>query len=121
MWLHFSDVRGKAIAPAPHCHYQLRTFRVPFNFATQSVWWSRANAPGALSAVFVGLVAWLAFYSFTPDLPGDLLAVPFAAVALVVVSLATAQRTPPRALVDADNRPLSLQNRFGVPDRRAPA
>ncbi len=89
----------------------LATLFVPL---TAGLWWSKSNAPGAFAAVIVGLVTWLVCLALAPELPGDLIAVPFAAVALVVVSLATGRRTPPRPLTDAGGRAISLQNRIGL-------
>ena len=48
------------------------------------------------------------------DLPADLLAVPFSALALVIVSLLTQKKAPPQPLLDAEGRPLSYENRLGI-------
>ena len=49
-----------------------------------------------------------------PDLPADLLAVPVAALALVVVSIATGERVPPKPLRGDDGQPLAFEKRLGV-------
>ena len=88
----------------------LATLFVPL---TAGIWWRRANAPGALAAVVSGLVAWLVLMQVTPHLPADLLAVPFAAVALVAASLLTQHRSPPQALVGAHGEPIHRRDRLG--------
>ena len=88
----------------------LATLFVPL---TGGLWWSRANATGALAAIAAGLVSWLSFMVLLPQLPGDLLAVPVAAVALVAGSLAGSQA--PRPLIDAEGRVLPPGGRLGWP------
>ena len=88
----------------------LATLFVPL---TAGIWWRRANAPGALSAVISGLVAWLVLMQVTPHLPADLLAVPFALIALVATSLLSGHRAPARALVGADGEPIGIRDRLG--------
>ena len=89
----------------------LATLFVPL---TAGLWWSRANAPGALAAIAVGLAVWLTSLWVAPALPGDLVAVPFAAMALVIVSLATGRGQPPRPLTDARGDRIPLTDRFGL-------
>ncbi|MFH1571855.1 MAG: sodium:solute symporter family protein [Gemmatimonadota bacterium] len=89
----------------------LATLFVPL---TAGIWWPRANAPGALAAVGAGLVSWLLFRAVTPDLPGDLLAVPVAAAALVGASLLTARQTPPLPLATSDGQILAYEGRLGL-------
>ncbi|MBT4496803.1 MAG: hypothetical protein HOC74_03735, partial [Gemmatimonadetes bacterium] len=81
---------------------------------TAGLWWRRSNGPGAVAAIAVGLIAWQVLLFATPDLPADLLAVPFAAVALVAVSLATGRRIPPASLVDERGEELPYRNRLGT-------
>jgi len=81
---------------------------------TAGLWWRRSNGPGAVAAIAVGLIAWQVLLFATPDLPADLLAVPFAAVALVAVSLATGRQIPPTALVDDRGEELPYRNRLGT-------
>jgi SSS family transporter len=81
---------------------------------TAGLWWSRTNGPGALAGICTGLLGWLFFLYAFPHLPADLMAVPLAAVALVVVSLATARRYPPRPLADAEGKPLAYERRLGM-------
>ena len=88
----------------------LATLFVPL---TAGIWWRRANAPGALSAVGTGLCAWLALSRFAPSLPGDLLAVPVGALAMIVVSLATQQSHPARALTDQQGQTVKYERRLG--------
>ena len=70
----------------------LATLFVPL---TGGLWWPRANAAGALAAIVVGLASWLLFIVLLPQLPGDLLAVPFAAAALVAGSFYGSQPPAP--------------------------
>lgn len=88
----------------------LATLFVPL---TAGIWWRRANGPGALAAIGVGFVSWLVLMRVAPTWPADLLAVPFALVALAVVSLVTATATPPRPLTDAEGRELAVRDRVG--------
>ena len=81
---------------------------------TAGLWWPRSNAPGALAAIGAGLVAWQVLQVATPGLPADLLAVPFAAVALVVVSLLTEKSHPPLPLTDEEGDQLPYENRLGT-------
>ena len=88
----------------------LATLFVPL---TAGIWWPKCNGPGALAGIGAGFVAWLVLLQLTPDLPADLLAVPFALVALVAVSLATQAHTPPRPLVDHAGQVLPYSQRLG--------
>ena len=88
----------------------LATLFVPL---TAGIWWPRSNGPGAVASIFTGFAAWQFLLILTPDLPADLLAVPFAALALILVSLATRSKTPPTPLTDADGRKLAFGNRLG--------
>jgi len=89
----------------------LATLFVPL---TAGIWWPRANGSGALAAVLVGFTSWRALMILAPDLPADLLAVPVAALALVVVSIATGERVPPNPLRGDDGQPLAFEKRLGV-------
>ena len=89
----------------------LATLFVPL---TAGIWWPRCNGPGALAAIVVGFISWQIFLFTATDLPADLLAVPCAALALVLVSLATGAQTPPRPLVDESGAPLPYADRLGA-------
>jgi Na+/proline symporter len=82
----------------------LATLFVPL---TAGIWWRRTNGPGALASIVTGFVSWLMLLRLTPTLPADLLAVPFALTALVVISLATGRTTPPKPLIDTSGQPLA--------------
>ena len=88
----------------------LATLFVPL---TAGLWWKRANAQGAIMAIATGFVSWLLFLAFFPQLPGDLLAVPFAVITIVIGSLFSSQQ--PRPLTDADGCILSNKKRLGLP------
>ena len=89
----------------------LATLFVPL---TAGIWWSRSNGPGALAAIIAGFVAWQALLVATPDLPADLLAVPFAGLALVVFSLATGRTHQPRPLTNEAGASVTYQDRLGI-------
>ena len=88
----------------------LSTLFVPL---TAGIWWPRANTPGALAAILTGFGAWMVLLQTAPEVPADLLAVPFAIAALVGVSLATGRRQPATALADAAGHHLSRRERLG--------
>ena len=90
----------------------LATLFVPL---TGGIWWRRANGPGALAAIGVGFLSWRIMHLATPQLPADLLAVPFAAVALVGVSLSTGRHSPPAPLQNEQGETLPLADRLGLP------
>ena len=69
---------------------------------------------GALSSMIVGGISWQVFRWITPDLPADLIAVPFALVALGIVSLVTSSSHPPKALQDLSGNALTYDNRLGL-------
>ena len=81
---------------------------------TAGLWWPKSNGPGALASIGVGLCAWQVLRMLPVDLPADLLAVPFSALALVIVSLLTQKKAPPQPLLDAEGRPLAYENRVGI-------
>ncbi|MEE3041158.1 MAG: sodium:solute symporter family protein [Candidatus Latescibacterota bacterium] len=89
----------------------LATLFVPL---TAGIWWSRANAAGSLASILVGAAAWLILLQITDTWPADLLAVPFALIALVVVSKATGSSHPPAPLTDHEGRPIRGRERFGI-------
>ena len=81
---------------------------------TAGLWWPKSNGPGALASIGVGLCAWQVLGMLSADLPADLLAVPFSALALVIVSLLTQKKAPPQPLLDDEGRPLAYKNRLGI-------
>jgi len=50
----------------------------------------------------------------SPDLPADLMAVPFAVLAFVTVSLFTQRRTPPKPLLDEKGDVVNFSRRVGT-------
>jgi SSS family transporter len=87
---------------------------VPF---MAGIWWRRANTPGALAAMGVGLLTYVSLKWATGDDAGDVVAVVLAGLAMVIVSLGTAKLHPPRPLTDLDGRPISLDGRLGLHGR----
>ncbi len=84
---------------------------VPF---MAGLWWRRANAPGALAAMGVGLVTYASLKWITGDDAGDVVAVIAAAAIMVVVSLTTGKGHPPGRLTDLEGRPIPLDHRLGL-------
>lgn len=89
----------------------LATLFVPL---TAGIWWSKANRLGALWSMIVGGISWQVFMRLTPDLPADLLAVPFGFITLILISLLTGQTHPPVPLQDASGKALSYKDRLGI-------
>jgi solute:Na+ symporter, SSS family len=89
----------------------LATLFVPL---TAGIWWPKANHWGAVSSMVVGAAAWFIFLFTRPDWPADLVAVPFAIVALVVASLTSSKSHPPRPLEDLSGNPLPYADRLGL-------
>jgi SSS family transporter len=89
----------------------LATLFVPL---TAGIWWPKANNWGALASMIVGGLSWQVFRWLRPDLPADLVAVPFALVALCILSLVTARNHPPKPLQDLAGNPLVYENRLGL-------
>lgn len=87
----------------------LATLFVPL---TAGIWWRRANTAGCLASMVAGFTAWMFFLRVTPDLPADLMAVPVAAIALVIGS--TQSGTPPLPLSDESGKPIELDGRIGI-------
>jgi len=81
---------------------------------TAGLWWPRANAPGAVAAILAGLAAWRVLLVAAPELPADLMAVPFAALVLISVSLLTGGQFPSRPLSDENGARLPYRNRLGT-------
>jgi SSS family transporter len=60
------------------------------------VWWQKANRAGALSAMVVGIIAWLATGLFYPNLPGDLIGLGACLATMLIVTPLTQKMDPPR-------------------------
>ena len=89
----------------------LATLFVPL---TGGIWWKKGNESGCLASIIVGFVSWQILLVTSPDLPADLLAVPFAASAFVAVSLFTQRSTPPKPLRDGQRTLLAFSKRLGT-------
>jgi SSS family solute:Na+ symporter len=81
---------------------------------TAGLWWRHSNDLGALASILVGLCSWQILSFAAPDMPRDLLAVPFAAIALVLVSYLSKDQSPPRPLIDAEGHQLDYTDRLGT-------
>ena len=89
----------------------LATLFVPL---TGGIWWKKGNESGCLASIIVGIVTWQILLVTSPNLPADLLAVPFAALAFVTVSLLTRRSAPPKPLRDAQGKLVNFSNRVGA-------
>lgn len=89
----------------------LATLFVPL---TAGIWWPKANHIGAVASMVVGAIVWQICLWFTPSLPADLVAVPFGFLALCIVSFATSDKHPAKALQDATGNPLLYEDRLGL-------
>ena len=87
----------------------LATLFVPL---TAGIWWQRANATGCLASMMAGFVSWILFLEVSPNQPAALMAVPVAAIALVIGSLVGADT--PRPLADESGEQISLAGRIGL-------
>tara|TARA_Y100001978_G_scaffold183288_1_gene180765 strand:- start:46 stop:1503 length:1458 start_codon:yes stop_codon:yes gene_type:complete len=89
----------------------LATLFVPL---TGGIWWKKGNESGCLASIVVGFVSWQILLVISPSLPADLLAVPFAALAFVTVSLFTQRSAPPRPLRDGQGELVAFSKRVGT-------
>jgi len=84
---------------------------VPF---IAGIWWKKANRTGTLSAMVAGLAAWAIAEWLYPELAGDVIALGFALLTLVVVTNLTQKSDPPKPLIDSQGKPISLKDRLGI-------
>ena len=89
----------------------LATIIVPF---IMGVWWKKANRTGALSAMAVGLSAWIGTLFVAPHLPADFLGLAAALVTMLVVTPLTQKFDPPRELQDSEGNPIDVSDRLGT-------
>ena len=89
----------------------LATLFVPL---TGGIWWKKGNESGCLASIIVGFISWQILLLASPDLPADLMAVPFAVLAFVTVSLFTQRRTPPKPLLDEKGDIVNFSRRVGT-------
>lgn len=78
------------------------------------VWWQKANRAGALTAMSMGTMAWLATSLTRPDLPGDLIGFVVSMTTMLIVTPLTQVIDPPRKLRDHDGNEVPLDDRLGV-------
>ena len=84
---------------------------VPF---IMGVWWTKANRTGALSAMAVGLSAWLVTMLLMPAWPADFIGLGASLVTMLVVTPLTQKLDPPRPLVDHEGNPVEMKDRLGT-------
>jgi SSS family transporter len=80
---------------------------------TAAIYWPRANNPGAVASILVGMGSWLTLEVAGTEYPADLIAAGLGLVTLVVVTLATERKVPARPLTDVDGHPLEYRERLG--------
>ena len=78
------------------------------------MWWKKANRAGALAAMIMGIVFWLATPFFSDDLPGDLIGLGVSLITMLIVTPLTQKIDPPRELRDSDGNVVELTDRLGV-------
>jgi len=84
---------------------------VPF---IAGVYWKAANRTGALAAMAMGFLMWLAATLLAPDLAGDMLGLMVCLVTIVIVTPLTQKFDPPRPLLTAEGEELELKDRLGT-------
>ncbi len=93
---------------------------ISFGFAAMSapyllsLWWVKANQTGGLSGIAVGIVTFLTLRFTTEGLSPSFIAFWASGFVTIVISLATQESDPPRALTDIDGQTMDLTNRFGT-------
>lgn len=96
------------------------------------MYWKKANHTGALASFFAGVISWvaLAFYYYpatlevceglVEDATWDAIyissfpAFAISVVALIVFSLLTQKKDPPKVLTDIDGNPVDMRNPLGL-------
>lgn len=84
---------------------------VPF---VMGMWWKKANRSGALSAMAVGLSAWLLTLFYAPGLPADFIGLGASFLTMLIVTPLTQKYDPPRPLHDYEGNPVEFANRLGT-------
>jgi len=84
---------------------------VPF---VAGVWWKKANRSGALASMAAGFLVWISADVFAPELPGDVLGLVAALVAIVIVTNLTQKLDPPVPLRSTDGEEVEMKNRLGT-------
>ena len=84
---------------------------VPF---IMGVWWSKANRTGALSAMAMGITAWLTTLAVAPELPADFVGLGVCLVTMLIVTPLTQKFDPPRPLEDSDGNLIQMTDRLGT-------
>jgi SSS family transporter len=81
---------------------------------TAALYWKKANGPGAVASIVMGMVSWITLEAVQSTYPAELIAAGIGLGALIVVSLATQKTRPALPPMDIDGNPLEYTNRLGV-------
>ena len=85
---------------------------------TAAIYWKRANGPGAVASIIVGVLTWIGLERLNtrPDvyLPAELIAAGVGLAALITVTWLTARRVPPLPAADLGGNVLEYRERLGV-------
>jgi len=85
---------------------------------TAAIYWKRANGPGAVASILVGMLTWLGLESLNTrpgvHLPAELVAAGASLAALVAVTWLTARISPPLPATDVDGNGLEYRDRIGI-------
>ena len=79
-----------------------------------AIWWQKLTTTGGYSGIFSGFAAFGASIVAFPDIPASFVGFWVSLVVAVAVSLLTQESSPPKALTDANGRPLELGDRLGT-------
>lgn len=86
---------------------------------TAAIYWKRANEWGAVASMLSGLLSWVALEYWNQTiaetlLPAELMAAGVSLLVLLIVSVTTVHRNPPKPSVDVDGRQIETTERLGI-------
>ena len=85
---------------------------------TAAIYWKRANGPGAVASIVIGMTTWLGLERLNArpevQLPAELIAAGIGMVALIAVTWLTARRVPPLPATDVDGNVIEYRDRLGL-------
>ncbi|MGD9347662.1 MAG: sodium:solute symporter family protein [Candidatus Aminicenantes bacterium] len=81
---------------------------------TAALYWKKANGPGAVSSIVVGMVCWITLEVVQSTYPAELIAAGIGLIALIVVTIATQKNAAPLPPTDIDGNVLDYGHRLGI-------